>query len=98
MSKPNTAFPIPGSAEALTSTSTTDVQTATVPATASFVYATVETTNGRVTTDGTDPTTGTGHILQKDTSPVLLVFGAGSTVKWVSTAAANAVLQLSYYA
>ncbi len=73
-----------------TSTGTANVQTLTVPAGANAVLISVETTNARVTSDGTTPSATNGLVYQKDASPVFVPLA--ETIKFVSTAAANSVL------
>lgn len=80
----------------LTSTGTSDVQSATIPKGTSMIAVTVETNPGRMTWDGTDPTGGVGPIAQNGVPPWHLLIGQGAVVKWVSTVAGSAVLQLSY--
>jgi hypothetical protein len=77
----------------LTSTGTADVQTLKLPSGTSAILLTCETTPGRITFDGSNPTG--GHVFPKDGSLQLELLGIGTTLKWVSTAAANAVLQIT---
>jgi hypothetical protein len=85
------------SQQRLSSSGTSDTQTATVPAGASGILVAVETTSCRMTlTSAGDPTTTTGLILQKDQMPWFIPVGQGSTLKFASTAAAAAVINIAY--
>lgn len=82
--------------EKLTSTSASDVKTATIPRGTSMLAITVETNPGRMTWDGTDPSLGVGPIHPNGAPAYHLVIGQGAVFKWVSTVAGNAIAQLSY--
>lgn len=58
----------------------------------------VETTNARVTFDGTDPSAGSApsHVWPKDQIPQLVLLGPGSVVKWCSTLGAASVVQITW--
>lgn len=96
--KPSTHIPI--SHERLASAADiTTVSTATIPKGTSAVWISVETTNARVTFDGTNPGTGgvaPSNVIPKDSPPQLFTLGSGTTIKYVSTAAAVSVMQLFY--
>lgn len=92
--KPSTYTP--KSFEQLTSTGTADVKTATVPEDTSAILITVETTNARVTLTGDAPSATKGHVFPKDSLPVLLLVGVGTTIKVASTAAAASVVGITY--
>lgn len=92
--RPSTLTPI--SFEQLTSTGTGNVKTATIPTGTSAVLVSVETTNARVTFEGTAPDATHGHVLVKDLEPVQINVGSGTTIKFASTAAANSVVGLTY--
>lgn len=92
--KPTTHLPL--GHEKLSSSGTADVKTATIPKGTSMIAFVAETNPGRMTWDGSDPTTGTGPILPNGTPPWLINIGQGAQIKWVSTVASAAVLQLSY--
>lgn len=94
MGKPTTLVPI--SFEQLTPTTTTDIKTGTVPNGCSAILISVETTNARITLTGTAPDSTHGHVFPKDAAPVLIPVGEGATVKAVSTAAASAVVNVTY--
>lgn len=80
-----------------TSTGTADIQTVgDLPKGTSLVLVSVETNPGRFTLDGTDPSLGVGPIMPNGTPPWLLTVGQGVQIKWVSTVAGSAVLQLTY--
>lgn len=78
----------------------TTVSTHTPPAGTSAFLISVETTSARVTFDGTNPgTAGTApsHVIPKDQMPQLFLMGAeGMSVKWVSTAAAVSLVQITW--
>lgn len=93
--RPSTFVPI--STTNVTPTTTSDIKSAKAPVAAAAVLISTETTDARVTFDGTDPSAGTGsHKIPKDQAPVLLLLGQGVTVKAVSTAAANSIVQLTW--
>lgn len=83
--------------ERLSSSGSSDTQTATVPAGTSAIEITVETTSCRMTlTAGGDPTSNTGLIVQKDQMPWFIPIGQGCTFKFASTAGTASVIQLAY--
>lgn len=93
--RPSTHQPI--SAQKLTSTGTGDPQTATIPNNASAILLTVETTSVRMTlTLAGDPTSTTGHVIQKDQNPWHMLIGQGSTLKVASATAGTSVTQITY--
>lgn len=75
-------------ATAVTPADTTTVSTLTPPSGAVAALITVETTDARVTFDGSAPSQATpvGHVLKNGVSPVLVP--CADSIKWVSTAAA----------
>lgn len=76
---------------------TTTVSTLTAPGNAAGMLLTVETTNARMTFDGTDPHGGTGsHVIPKDQLPLFLPIGNGTVVKWVSTASAVSTVNITW--
>lgn len=82
--------------ERLSSANSSDVKTATIPASTSAIHVTVETSPMRVTYDPTgDPSTGVGVVYQHAQSPITLLIGPGSTIK-VSAQSAASVIQLAY--
>lgn len=64
--------------------------------TAAF-FITVETTNARVTFDGSDPSVGSApsHVIPKDQQPLYFPVAYPAVVKWVSTDVTASVVQLS---
>jgi len=85
--------------ERLSSSGTADVKTATLPKGTSHIGLAVETTNARVTFDGSDPSAASAPSLVYLAAqvPVFIPLGQGTTVKFCSTAAAVSILQLAYY-
>lgn len=75
---------------------TSTVKTITVGGMTGAVLITVETTNARVTLDGSDPSAASAPstVFPKDSAPVLVPVGSGTKIKWVSTAAAASVVQV----
>ncbi len=92
--KPSTHVPI--SSEQLTSTGTAVVETATIPANTSAILITVETNAARMTFTGTTPDATHGQVIPAGVSPLLLLLGSGTTIKFTSTVAANSVANLTY--
>jgi hypothetical protein len=81
----------------LSSSGTSDTQTATVPLGTSAILLTVETTSSRMTlTSGGDPTSTTGLIVQAGQMPWFIPVGQGCTFKFASTAGTASVIQLAY--
>lgn len=76
----------------------TTVKTLTAPAYAAGVIITVETTSARVTFDGSDPSAASApsHVIAKDQLPLFLPIGAGTVLKWISTANAASVVQATW--
>jgi hypothetical protein len=83
----------------MVSTGSSDVQTATMPNNASAVEFAFETTNARVTFDGSDPSAASAPSLVYPFGqvPVFRPVGPGTTIKFCSTAGTSAVLQILYY-
>lgn len=75
-----------------TSTGTSDVQTITVPANAKGCFICVETNAARVTFDGEAPGSTVGLVFPAGVAPVFVPMA--STIKFVSTAAANSVVDV----
>ena len=77
------------------SSGTANVQTITLAGGTSAVYITVETTNARVTFDGSDPSAANAPSLVIPAAglPVMFPVAGGTVIKWVSTAAAASILQ-----
>ena len=80
--------------EQLTPTTTSDYKTGTVPNGTSAILISVATTNARLSLDGNNPDATHGHVIQKDTAPLLLPVAVAPIV--ASTAAANAVTDITY--
>jgi hypothetical protein len=85
--------------ERLVSSNASDVQTANMPRQASALDISVETTNIRVTFDGTDPSAASAPslVFPYGQVPVFRPVGPGTTIKFCSTAGTPAVLQILYY-
>lgn len=81
----------------ITPTTTSDDKTSTVPAGCSAVMISVETTDARLSFDGTAPSSSVGNVFPKGLAPVLLPIVPVS-VQAVSTASANAVVDIVYLA
>jgi hypothetical protein len=92
--KPSTLQPI--GFEQLTSDAADDVQTATIPNGASAILVSVETTNARASFHGADPSDTVGHVIVKDLEPVFIPVGVGADIRVVSTASADAVVNITY--
>lgn len=80
-----------------TSTGTGDVQTLTPPGNASAMQFCVETTNARMTLDGSTPSATNGNVELAAQSPQFLPVGAGSQIKWISTAAAASIVNVTWF-
>ncbi len=78
----------------LTSTGTADVKAATLPVRSSGCLIGVETTNARVTFDGTTPDSTHGVVLVAGAQPIFLSLANSSVIKVASTAAASSVVSL----
>ncbi len=78
---------------------TTTVREIAVPSNTSGVTITAETTAARVTFDGSDPAAASApsHVFPVAQVPAFLPIGPGSRIRWVSTAAAAAILQVTFY-
>ena len=75
-----------------TSSGIANVQTLSPPAGTSACVLTVQTSNAQATFNGIDASTTNGIILQKDASPIFFPFA--ETIKFVSTAAVNSVVDV----
>lgn len=93
---PNAYGTVPTAHQRGSSATTVDVKTINLNGNTSAILVTVETTNARLTFDGTDPSAASApsNVFPKDSLPVLVPVGPGATVKWVSTAAAASVVQV----
>lgn len=78
-----------------TSTGTGDVQTWTPPDTITHVLLSVETTDARVTCDGSTPGATNGHIVPRSALPLYLPVGRNSLIKHVSTGGTSAILNIT---
>lgn len=85
--------------ERILSTGTADVQTVNMPKGTSAIEFAFETTSGRVTFDGTDPSSvnAPSLVYPFGQMPVFRPVGPGTTIKFCSTAGTSAVLQILYY-
>lgn len=81
----------------LTSANSGDVQTVSMPNGTSAIEFEFETTNARVTFDGTSPASGTGLVYPFGQMPVFRPVGPGSTIRFVSTAGTASTLQILFY-
>lgn len=98
--KPSTYIPNKDSGTAHqrgSSPDTTTIRTITLQNNTSAVWITVETTNARITVDGSDPSAASAPstVVPKDSMPWLAPIGAAAVIKWVSTAAAASVVQVT---
>ena len=84
------------SQEEATSTGTGDVKTLTPPGDASAALISVETTAARMTFDGSTPAAANGHVFPAAQVPQTVLIGAGSVIKWISTAAANSIVNVTW--
>jgi hypothetical protein len=75
-------------------TTTADVKTIAPPAGAVACMVTVETNSARLSFNGVDPASSNGMVFPKDVAPVYLPFAV--TIKAVSTAAGNAVTNVTW--
>ena len=85
----------------VTSTGTGDAHALTVPAGARAVLISVETTDARVTFDGSAPGATLGHVVKAGVNPVVLPVGGSGiapSVKFASTAAAASIVNVTYLA
>ena len=92
--KQSTYTPIASSLAQTTSTSTT-VASVALHAQASAFLASTDTNDGRITFDGTTPTSTVGHLLPKGQPPQLFLVGNGATIKCLSNAVGNCVLTVT---
>lgn len=78
------------------SSGTGNVATITLDSNTSAILVTVETTNARLTFDGSDPSAASApsSVFPKDSAPVLVPVGAGCVVKWCAATAAASVVQI----
>lgn len=85
--------------ERIVSTGSADVKTVTMPNGTSAIDLAVETTNARMTFDGTDPSAASAPslVFPFGQVPVFRPVGPGTTIKFCSTAGTSSVLQLLYY-
>lgn len=81
------------------SSGTANVATITLKPDTSQITIAVETTSARVTFDGTDPSVASAPsiVFPKDSLPLLQPVGAGTVIKWCSTAAAASVVQVAEF-
>lgn len=79
-----------------TSTSTSDVQSFTFPRGTSHVEFQVYTTDAWVTYDGTAPSPTNGLLFPAGQTSVFRTLGQGTTLKFVSSAAAASTLSIAY--
>lgn len=95
--KPSTDWTI--SHERLVSTGTADVKTATLPKGTSHITVSVETTDARVTFDGSDPSAANApsHVYPINVPPIFIPLGQGTRIRFCSTAGTASVLQLAYH-
>lgn len=84
-----------GQAQA-TSTGTGDVKTLTPPPDTSACLISVETTSARMTFDNSTPAAGNGHVFPTAQVPQMMLIGAGSVIQFASTAAANAIVNVTW--
>lgn len=89
---------VPISHEQQTPTTTSDYKTFTVPNGASAILVSVATTNARISLDGSNPDATHGHVFPKDVAPALIPVAQGSAIVAASTAAASAVVDITYLA
>lgn len=80
-----------------TSPDSSTVKTLTLAKGTSAFYLTVETTDARVTFDGSDPSAASApsHVIAKAQQPLYFPIAYPAVVKWVSTDATSSVVQLS---
>lgn len=78
-----------------TSPDASTVKTLTPTAGTSGLLITVETTNARVTFDGSTPSATNGHVFPKDQPPWYVPVSSDARVKWISTASADCIVQVS---
>lgn len=80
-----------------TSTGTSDVQTMTLPRGTSHLSLQVFTTDAWVTFDASTPTASNGLLVYAGQMPIFLPLGQGTTLKHISSAGANSILNVAYY-
>jgi hypothetical protein len=83
-----------------TSTGTGNVQSLTIPRSTSAVEITAETTAARVTFDNSTPSSGNGVVFPINALPTLVPLRgrAPDAIKFTSTAAANSVVNVAWFA
>lgn len=79
-----------------TSPDASTVKTILPPKGTSAFEITVETTNARMTLDGTTPSATNGHVIQKDNNPWYVPCTHDARIKWISTAGANSIVQVTF--
>lgn len=100
--KPSTYRPVSKASSATTahkrasSSTTSSVQTITIDAHTSAILITVETTAARLTLDGSDPSASSAPsmVVQSAQNPLFVPVGSDTVIKFVSTAAAAAIVQV----
>jgi hypothetical protein len=82
----------------VTSTGTADVKTITLEKATSAIVVDAKTNTGFLTFDGSTPSSSNGQVIIAGASPVTLPLGfychSGHQVKWASSVAGNAILDL----
>lgn len=79
-----------------TSTGTGNVQSAAAPANAINCILSAETNAVRFTLDGSTPTSANGHVLPTGAVPFYVPTGWQGTIKFCSTVAGNATLNITW--
>lgn len=92
--KPSTYHPLQFAQ--LTSASTTDVQTVSVPGGSSALWLSVEGANARITFHGADPSSTVGHVYPSGITPVLIPIGPGTSLRVASTTAAATIVDVTF--
>lgn len=95
MARPDTFSLSSDSHDRASSSGTADIQTITPPAGASGFLIAVETTNARVTFDGSTPASTNGLVYPKDVAPVEHHF-LPEEINWTSTAAAASIVDVCW--
>lgn len=78
---------------------TSTIRSITAPGNASGCTITVETTSARMTFDGSDPSLASApsHVFPAAQLPHFLPLGSGTVIRWVSTAAAASIVQVTWH-
>ena len=87
------------STQQVTSTGTANLQSLAIPTGARALLISVETTDARMTFDGSTPGTTNGHVIKAGVNPFVIELGGAAiapVVQFKSTAGANSIVDVTY--